>query len=52
MAAKPDGLFGGLFDFNGDSKTDIAEEFLAYKMFEAVTAEAEEKEFEEDEDET
>lgn len=30
-------IFGGLFDFNGDGKTDIFEEFIAFKMFEECT---------------
>ena len=34
--------WNGMFDFNGDGVTDISEEFLAYKMFEAVTEESEE----------
>ena len=34
MAKKNGGLFGGLFDFNGDGKTDLGEEFIAYKIFE------------------
>ena len=33
----PNDLLGGLFDFNGDGKTDLGEEFLAFKMFEEVT---------------
>ena len=28
---------GGLFDFNGDGKTDIGEMFIAYKIFEEST---------------
>jgi len=32
-------LFGGMFDLNGDGKTDLAEEFMAYKMYEEVTRE-------------
>ena len=39
MAAEPFDLFGGLFDLDGDGRIDIAEEFLAYQMFEAVTGE-------------
>lgn len=34
-------LWGGMFDFNGDSVTDIGEQFLAYKIYEAVTEESE-----------
>ena len=33
------GLFGGLFDFNGDRKTTWDEEFLAFKIFEECTKE-------------
>ena len=42
--ADPNDLFGGLFDFNGDGKTDLGEEFLAFKMFEEVTKDDEEDE--------
>ncbi len=31
-----DGFLGGLFDFNGDGKTDLGEAFIAYKIYEAV----------------
>lgn len=34
-------LFGGLFDFNGDGKTDLGEEWLAFKIFEECTKEEE-----------
>ncbi len=34
MAKKNGGLFGGLFDFNGDGKTDPGKEFIAYMIFE------------------
>lgn len=37
MASKNDDLFGGMFDFNGDGKTDPGEQFIAYKIFEEVT---------------
>ena len=30
-------FLGGLFDFNGDGKTDIGEMFIAYKFFEEST---------------
>ena len=33
-------LWNGMFDFNGDGRMDIGEEFLAYKIFEAVTEES------------
>lgn len=39
MASKNDDLFGGMFDFNGDGKTDLGEQFIAYKIFEEVTKE-------------
>ena len=51
MAAEPFDLFGGLFDLDGDGRTDIAEEFLAYKMFEAVTGEGREDEEDPENDE-
>ena len=43
MAKKGGGfdLFGGLFDFNGDGKTDLGEEWLAFKIFEECTREEE-----------
>ena len=34
-------LWNGMFDFNHDGVTDIGEEFLAYRMFAAVTEESE-----------
>lgn len=34
MGTKGDDFFGGLFDFNGDGKTDLGEQFLAYQIFE------------------
>ncbi len=37
MAKKNGGFFSGLFDFNGDGKTDIVEQFIAYKIFEDCT---------------
>lgn len=39
MSYKNDDFLGGLFDFNGDGKTSIDEEFLAYKIFEETTKE-------------
>ena len=36
-------LWNGMFDFNGDGITDIGEEYLAYRIFEAVTEESEEE---------
>lgn len=29
------GIFGDLFDFDGDGKTSFGEEFLAFKLFES-----------------
>ena len=34
-------LWNGMFDFNGDGRMDPGEEFLAYKIYEAVTRESE-----------
>lgn len=39
MASNSDYFFGGLFDFNGDGKTDIAEQFVAYKILEDINKE-------------
>ncbi len=39
--------WNGMFDFNGDGVTDIGEEYLAFKIFEAVTEESEDGENEE-----
>ena len=33
MSSKKNDLFGGFFDFNGDGKTDIGEEWIAYQIF-------------------
>ena len=41
-------LWNGMFDFNGDGRMDIGEEFLAYKMYEAVTEESEDTDGEDD----
>ena len=30
-------FLGGLFDFNGDGRTDPSEMFIAYKIFEETT---------------
>jgi hypothetical protein len=32
-----DDLFGGFFDFNGDGRTDIGEEWIAYQIFKDCT---------------
>ena len=37
MKDEKDDFLGGLFDFNGDGKTDCGEMFIAYKIFEDVT---------------
>ena len=37
MVQKDDDLWDGFFDINGDGETDLAEEFLAYEMFEALS---------------
>lgn len=37
MASRKDDFMGGLFDFNGDGKTDLGEEFIAYQIFEDMT---------------
>ena len=37
-------LWNGMYDFNGDGQMDIVEEFLAYKIYEAVTEESENSE--------
>jgi hypothetical protein len=37
-------LWNGMFDFNGDGWMDIGEEYLAYRIFEAVTREPESSE--------
>ena len=34
MGSKNDDIFGGFFDFNGDGKTDIGEEWVGYKIIE------------------
>lgn len=37
MARKNKGFFGGFFDFNGDGKTDLGEQYIAYRIFEKCT---------------
>lgn len=37
MASKNEDFMGGLFDFDGDGKTDPSEEYLAYEIFEDIT---------------
>lgn len=39
MSLFNDDPFGGMFDLDGDGRTDLSEEFMAYKMFEEVTRE-------------
>ena len=34
MSSNKDDFFGGFFDFNGDGKTDIGEEWVGYKIIE------------------
>ncbi len=41
MPSNKDDIFGGMFDFDGDGKTDIGEEFLAYMMFEELSKDEE-----------
>ena len=41
MTPKDDDLWDGFFDINGDGETDLAEEFLAYEMFEALSEDEE-----------
>ncbi len=36
MNSGNDGFLGGMFDLNGDGKTDLGEAFIAYKIYEAV----------------
>lgn len=43
MVAKSGDLFGGLFDFNGDGKTDFYEEAVAYKLFEKINQDIEDR---------
>ena len=43
-------FLGGLFDFNGDGRTDPGEMFIAYKIFEATTQDDLDDEDEDDED--
>ena len=48
MSSNKDDLFGGLFDWNGDGKTDLGEEFLAFALFESMMKEKEERADEDD----
>ena len=38
-----DNPFGGMFDFNGDGKEDLGEQWLGYKVLEDITKEEKEK---------
>lgn len=38
-----DNPFGGMFDFNGDGKEDLGEQWIAMKIFEECTKEDERK---------
>ena len=44
MGLFDDGLFGDLFDFNGDGVTDPGEAFIAFNIFNEVTGENKEDE--------
>lgn len=44
MGKKKSGSFGGLFDFNGDGRTDAGELWLAYMVFEEIKREIKEEE--------
>lgn len=48
MASGGDDFLGGLFDFDGDGKTDPAEEFLTYQLFEEAIKDPDE--FDDDDD--
>ena len=37
MSSKNDDILGGLFDLDGDGKTSLDEEYIAYKIFEETT---------------
>lgn len=50
MGKKNGSLFGGLFDFNGDGKTDLGEEFLALKIFENCIKDNDDTRFSEEND--
>lgn len=50
MSNHDDDFFGGMFDFNGDGKTSLDEEFIAYKIFEESCREEEQNEFDEFDD--
>ena len=43
-------LWGGMFDFNSDGVMDLSEEYLAYKIYEAVTEESEDNDEETEEE--
>ena len=43
-------FLGGLFDFNGDRRTDPGEMFIAYKIFEETTKSDLDDDDEDDED--
>lgn len=38
-----DNPFGGMFDFNGDGKEDLCEQWIAMKIFEECTKKTERK---------
>lgn len=36
MTKRDGGIFGGLFDFNNDGRTDVGEEWIAYQIMQEV----------------
>ena len=38
MFPNPKDFMGGIFDFNGDGRTDAGEMFIAYKIYEESTS--------------
>ncbi len=48
MSSNKDDIFGGFFDFNGDGKTDIGEEWVAYKIMEECMQDDEDENEDED----
>ncbi|MBP3871762.1 MAG: hypothetical protein J6E46_12405 [Faecalicoccus sp.] len=40
---KDDDFLGGRFDFNGDGKTDLGEQYIAYKIYEDMTKDEKEE---------
>ena len=50
MNPKNNDFLGGLFDFNGDGRTDPGEMFIAYKIFEEATKDGLNDDNDDDED--